>query len=88
MPSLFSRAYFAPPAAVLQAGQASENRLRGYQRADTRTSLAMGVGSLVVNGAWRLVEVLILGLAAALVPWDLGHGWLAFVVAIVGIDLF
>jgi sterol desaturase/sphingolipid hydroxylase (fatty acid hydroxylase superfamily) len=71
--------------AVTRAGQAQERRLLGYRGADSRTSLAMGVGSLVVNGAWRLVEVLILGLATALVPWEL-HGWVAWVVAIVGID--
>ncbi|MGZ6826506.1 MAG: sterol desaturase family protein [Mycobacteriales bacterium] len=72
-------------AAVLRAGQAAEARL-GYDRVDSRTSLAMGMGSLVVNGTWRLVEVLILGAAAALTPLDLGHGWVAWVVALVGID--
>jgi sterol desaturase/sphingolipid hydroxylase (fatty acid hydroxylase superfamily) len=73
--------------AVLRAGQAQERRLLGYDRADTRTSLAMGTGSLVVNGAWRLAEVVILGAAAALSPLDLGHGWVAWLVALVGIDL-
>jgi sterol desaturase/sphingolipid hydroxylase (fatty acid hydroxylase superfamily) len=73
--------------AVLRAGQAQERRLLGYDRADTRTSLAMGTGSLVVNGAWRLAEVVILGAAAALSPLDLGHGWVAWLVAVVGIDL-
>jgi sterol desaturase/sphingolipid hydroxylase (fatty acid hydroxylase superfamily) len=73
--------------AVLRAGQAQERRLLGYDRADTRTSLAMGTGSLVVNGAWRLAEVVILGAAVALSPLDLGHGWVAWLVALVGIDL-
>jgi sterol desaturase/sphingolipid hydroxylase (fatty acid hydroxylase superfamily) len=72
---------------VLRAGQAQERRLLGYDRADTRTSLAMGTGSLVVNGAWRLAEVVILSAAAALSPLDLGHGWVAWLVALVGIDL-
>jgi sterol desaturase/sphingolipid hydroxylase (fatty acid hydroxylase superfamily) len=71
--------------AVVRAGEATEARL-GYAGTDTRTSLAMGVGSLVVNGTWRLVEVLILGAAAYLTPLDLGHGWVAWVVALVGID--
>jgi sterol desaturase/sphingolipid hydroxylase (fatty acid hydroxylase superfamily) len=74
--------------AVTRAGQRQEARLLGYHRADSRTSLAMGVGSLVVNGGWRLVEVVLLGLAAALVPWSLGHGWAAWVVGIIGIDFF
>jgi sterol desaturase/sphingolipid hydroxylase (fatty acid hydroxylase superfamily) len=73
-------------AVVLRAGRRVEDRLLGYQRADTRTSLAMGAGSLVVNGAWRLVEVVVLGVAAHLTPLDLGHGWVAWVVALVGID--
>ncbi|MGB8651870.1 MAG: sterol desaturase family protein [Mycobacteriales bacterium] len=72
--------------AVMRAGQKQERRLLGFDRVDSRTSLTMGVGSLVVNGAWRLMEVVILGAAAALVPWDLGHGWVAWLVAIVGID--
>ncbi|MCW2669744.1 MAG: fatty acid hydroxylase [Frankiales bacterium] len=73
--------------AVTRAGQKQEARLLGYHRADSRTSLAMGVGSLVVNGAWRLVEVVILGLAAGLVPWSLGHGWTGWAIGLIGIDL-
>ena len=74
--------------AVTRAGNRQEARMLGYERVDSRTSLAMGVGSLVVNGAWRLMEVVILGLAAAVVPWSLGHGWEAWAVGLVGIDFF
>src|SRR3954471_9742419 len=74
--------------AVTRAGTRQEARLLGYDRRDSRTSLAMGVGSLVVNGAWRLAEVAILGVAAALVPWSLGHGWEAWAVGMIGIDFF
>jgi sterol desaturase/sphingolipid hydroxylase (fatty acid hydroxylase superfamily) len=73
-------------AAVLRAGQNVEDRALGYERRDTRTSLSMGIGSMVFNSGWRLVEVLILGVAAHLTPLDLGHGWVAWVVALVGID--
>ena len=76
--------------AVTRAGVMQERRLRGdvlgYDRKDTRTSLAMGLGSMFVNGAWRLVEIAGLSLVAKLAPWDLGHGWVAWVVAMVGID--
>jgi sterol desaturase/sphingolipid hydroxylase (fatty acid hydroxylase superfamily) len=72
--------------AVLRAGQEVEARQLGYQRRDTRTSLAMGAGSMVFNSAWRFAEVVILGIAAHLTPLDLGHGWVAWVVALVGID--
>jgi sterol desaturase/sphingolipid hydroxylase (fatty acid hydroxylase superfamily) len=73
-------------AAVLRAGRKVEERMLGYQRRDTRTSLAMGAGSMVFNSGWRLVEVVILGVAAHLTPLDLGHGWVAWVVALLGID--
>ena len=72
--------------AVVRAGQAQENRLLGYTRSDTRTSLTMGVGSLVVNGVWRLMEVVILGVAAGLTPLHLGHGWVAWLVALLLLD--
>jgi sterol desaturase/sphingolipid hydroxylase (fatty acid hydroxylase superfamily) len=72
--------------AVTRAGQRSEARLLGYHGADSRTSLTMGTVSLVFNGVWRLVELVLLGAAATLVPWSLGHGWVAWLVAIVGID--
>jgi len=76
--------------AVMRAGVMQERRLRGevvgYDRRDSRTSLAMGVGSLVVNGFWRVVEIAVMAGVAALSPLDLGHGWVAWAVAIVGID--
>jgi sterol desaturase/sphingolipid hydroxylase (fatty acid hydroxylase superfamily) len=79
-------------AAVTKAGIRQERRLRGeplkgYDRKDTRTSMVMGTGSLVVNGVWRVVEVAGLGLVATLSPLDLGHGWVAWLVAMIGIDL-
>ena len=71
--------------AVLRAGKAVEARL-GYERADTRTSIAMGLGSLVVNGIWRIAEIAILGVAAGLTPLHLGHGGIAWAVGILGVD--
>jgi sterol desaturase/sphingolipid hydroxylase (fatty acid hydroxylase superfamily) len=73
--------------AVTRRGQAQEARLLGYDRVDTRTSLAMGVGSLVVNGLWRFAEVVILAAAAGLVPWELHGGW-AWVVGLLGVEFF
>jgi sterol desaturase/sphingolipid hydroxylase (fatty acid hydroxylase superfamily) len=78
-------------AAVTKAGIRQERRLRGeplkgYDRKDTRTSMLMGTGSLFVNGVWRVVEVAGLSLVAALSPLDLGHGWMTWLVAMIGID--
>jgi sterol desaturase/sphingolipid hydroxylase (fatty acid hydroxylase superfamily) len=76
--------------AVTRAGALQERRLRGeiigYDRKDTRTSLAMGVGSLVINGMWRAVEVALLAGVAVLSPLDLGHGWAGWLVALVAVD--
>jgi sterol desaturase/sphingolipid hydroxylase (fatty acid hydroxylase superfamily) len=75
--------------AVDRAGRKQEERLQGplgYERVDTRTSISMGLGSLVVNSLWRLVEVAALTAVATLAPWHLGHGWVAWVVAMVGVD--
>ena len=76
--------------AVTRAGVMQERRMRGevlgYDRADTRTSLLMGTGSMVVNGIWRIVEIAGLSAVAALSPLELGHGWVAWLVAMVGID--
>ncbi len=74
--------------AVTRRGQQQEARLLGYHRADSRTSLLMGGGSLVVNGLWRFVEVLILGAAVAATPLDLGHGWTAWLVGLLGVEFF
>jgi sterol desaturase/sphingolipid hydroxylase (fatty acid hydroxylase superfamily) len=74
--------------AVTRAGQAQESRLLGYDGRDTRTSLAMGAGSLAVNGVWRFVEVVLLGAAAALTPLELGHGWATWALAVLGVDFF
>ena len=74
--------------AVTRAGQRQETRLLGYRRADTRTSLAMGGGSMVINGVWRFGELILLGVAAGLTPLDLGHGWAAWLVAILAVDFF
>jgi sterol desaturase/sphingolipid hydroxylase (fatty acid hydroxylase superfamily) len=73
--------------AVLRRGEQAERRLLGYSAADTRTSLTMGGLSLVVGLGWKLAELAILTWAASLSPWDLGHGWVAWLVALVGVDL-
>jgi sterol desaturase/sphingolipid hydroxylase (fatty acid hydroxylase superfamily) len=72
--------------AVDRAGRKQERRLLGYESVDTRTSISMGLGSLVVNSLWRVVEVAALTAVWKLTPLDLGHGWVAWVVAMIGVD--
>ncbi len=66
---------------------AEEQAKKGYALQDTATSLAMGLGSQVVPVAITTV----LGLGGYLVLWnltpfDLGSGWVAWTVAILGKD--
>jgi sterol desaturase/sphingolipid hydroxylase (fatty acid hydroxylase superfamily) len=54
---------------------------------DTATSLAMGVGSLVIGAAWKLVEVGLFVAVHQYALFDLGRGPWAWLGAIVGVDL-
>jgi sterol desaturase/sphingolipid hydroxylase (fatty acid hydroxylase superfamily) len=72
--------------AVDRAGRKQERRLLGYESVDTRTSISMGLGSLVVNSLWRFVEVASLTLIATATPLHLGHGWTAWLVGMIGVD--
>lgn len=72
--------------AVDRAGRKQESKLLGYERADTRTSISMGLGSLVVNSGWRIVEVAALTAVFRLTPLDLGHGWASWVIGMVAVD--
>src|SRR5436190_21371258 len=57
----------------------------GYEKNDTRTSISMGLGHLVVGGAWKLVSTAIYAGIYVLSPWHLPTGvwwtWVALVFA-------
>ncbi len=57
----------------------------GYERRDTRTSITMGVGSVVVNVGWKAVVVLIYAALYELTPLRLDPGnpltWVALFLA-------
>ena len=59
-----------------------------YDLRDTRTNIAMGFGSLVINGAARLVALLGYAALYALTPLRLpADRWFTWVAVIVGVDL-
>ena len=64
----------------------ADEKILGYDGPDSRVSISMGLGSLVVNGAWRLVEAALLTAVAAVAPFHL-HGWPAWLVGLVAVDL-
>ena len=63
-------------------------RYAGYDKGDTRASLLMGVGSLVVNGAARIFALLGYAALYVLTPlrWDT-HRWYTWAFAIIAVDL-
>jgi sterol desaturase/sphingolipid hydroxylase (fatty acid hydroxylase superfamily) len=53
----------------------------GYARADTATSLSMGLGNVVINVGWKAAVVVVYAALHELAPWDLPDGaWWAWLV--------
>jgi sterol desaturase/sphingolipid hydroxylase (fatty acid hydroxylase superfamily) len=71
---------------VLEESDAS--RYVGYEARDTRTSLLMGTGSLVVNGSARIVALLGYAALFTLTPLRLDtHSWWGWTIALLVVDL-
>jgi sterol desaturase/sphingolipid hydroxylase (fatty acid hydroxylase superfamily) len=65
-----------------------ERRYVGYERRDSRTSILMGLGSLVVNGGARLVALLGYAALYELSPLRLDpHQWWSWLYALLAVDL-
>jgi sterol desaturase/sphingolipid hydroxylase (fatty acid hydroxylase superfamily) len=63
-------------------------RYRGYEHRDSRTSILMGLGSLVVNGGARVVALLGYSALYVIAPVHLDpHHWWVWVYAILAVDL-
>jgi sterol desaturase/sphingolipid hydroxylase (fatty acid hydroxylase superfamily) len=58
-----------------------------YDARDTWANIATGAGSQVLGAPWALVEVAGLVALHNLAPWHLDHGWVAWVVAMIGVDV-
>lgn len=65
-----------------------EDDLVGYEPRDTRTSLTMGVGNVVVNVAWKLVVVVVYAALYELTPFRMPEdAWWAWVLLFLADDL-
>jgi sterol desaturase/sphingolipid hydroxylase (fatty acid hydroxylase superfamily) len=62
-------------------------RKASYSGRDTWANIATGAGSQVLGAPWALVEVAALVALYDVAPWRLDHGWLAWVAAMIGVDL-
>jgi sterol desaturase/sphingolipid hydroxylase (fatty acid hydroxylase superfamily) len=63
--------------AAEQAGRADRAALIGYEARDTRTSMTMGAGSVLVNAFWHIVLIAVWAAAFELTPlrMDAGDWW-------------
>ena len=65
-----------------------DRELVGYERRDTRTSLAMGIGNVIVNVGWKLVVVAIYAALYELTPLRIDpHAWWAWPLLFLADDL-
>jgi sterol desaturase/sphingolipid hydroxylase (fatty acid hydroxylase superfamily) len=68
--------------------ESEPDRYVGYEARDTRTSLLMGTGSLVVNGSARIVALLGYAALFTLTPLRLDtHSWWGWTIALLLVDL-
>ncbi len=67
----------------------TDGEMRGYERKDARTSILMGVGSLVSSAAFKAgTLVAYVAVSVYIAPWHLDTGtWWYWVTLIVGLDL-
>ncbi|SOD70558.1 sterol desaturase/sphingolipid hydroxylase (fatty acid hydroxylase superfamily) [Jatrophihabitans sp. GAS493] len=65
-----------------------DDRFVGYERRDSRTNIAIGLGSLVINGAARFAALLLYSVLYAITPLRIDpHNWWSWVVVLLGVDL-
>jgi sterol desaturase/sphingolipid hydroxylase (fatty acid hydroxylase superfamily) len=65
-----------------------ERGYRGYEARDTRTSMLMGLGSLVVNGVARIFALLGYAALYVVAPVHLdAHRWYTWLFALIAVDL-
>ena len=67
---------------------ARDDDLVGYEKADTRTSLTMGVGNVTINVVWKLAVLAIFAAVYELTPLRLDPGdWWVWVLLFLGDDV-
>src|SRR5690242_12119513 len=58
-----------------------------YEARDTWANIVTGAGSQLLGAPWALVEVAALTALYGVAPLHLRHGWVAWVVAMIAVDL-
>jgi len=89
---MFDLTVFAVPAFIVSMiGEASALRRRpdkkGYWAPDTRASLTMGIGNVVINLGMKGVQLAILTWFSQFAPWHLDpYAWQTWVIGVVAVD--
>src|SRR3954452_4044456 len=67
----------------------SDTGMRGYEKKDARTSLMMGVGSLISSAVFKFATlIMFVAISVYIAPWPLPDDtWWSWVLLIVGLDL-
>jgi sterol desaturase/sphingolipid hydroxylase (fatty acid hydroxylase superfamily) len=67
----------------------TDEGMRGYERKDARTSLLMGVGSVVSSAVFKLATLVVfVAISVHLAPWHLpDDAWWSWVALVLGLDL-
>ena len=82
---------YAIPAFVIlmlaETAVAARRRIRGYEAADTATSLAMGVGNVLIDLFMKSVHFALLAAVATFAPLRLGGSWWEWALLLLGTDL-
>ncbi len=71
---------------ILESVLSSGRRTRGYESKDTATSLAMGVGNVLIDLVMKSVHFALLGAVAGWAFFDIGGRWWEWVLLLIGTD--
>jgi len=72
---------------VVESVMTARRRARGYEVKDTATSLAMGVGNVVINLGMKGVHFLLLTAVSGFAVIELGGSWWEWILLLLGTDL-
>lgn len=71
---------------IVESTITARRRIRGYESRDTATSLAMGVGNVLIDLGMKSVHFALLTLVAGFAPLRLGGQWWEWLLLLLGTD--
>lgn len=71
---------------IVESLVTARRRVRGYERKDTATSLAMGVGNVLIDLVMKSVHFSLLSAVGAFALFDVGGRWWEWALLLIGVD--